>query len=155
MTLSRFLRDYLYIPLGGSRGLPVQVAALFATMALGGLWHGAGLDLRRLGRAARRRPRRGVLWRKRGSSMPSPVGWALTFAFVALTWRAVPRRTFEAALRANAGPVRLRREWLLRRSSGGRWRSAAAVAMIGPAAWTFVHKLPPQRWIAVALRCCS
>src|SRR4051794_3620324 len=44
MTLSRFLRDYLYVPLGGNRhGLAVQVAALFATMALGGLWHGAGL----------------------------------------------------------------------------------------------------------------
>ena len=44
MTLSRFLRDYLYIPLGGSRnGLWVQLGALLATMTLGGLWHGAGL----------------------------------------------------------------------------------------------------------------
>ena len=44
MTLSRFLRDYLYIPLGGNRhGLPRQLWALFATMTLGGLWHGAGL----------------------------------------------------------------------------------------------------------------
>ncbi|WP_287069362.1 MBOAT family protein, partial [Methylobacterium sp.] len=44
MTLSRFLRDYLYIPMGGNRhGLPVQLGALFATMSLGGLWHGAGL----------------------------------------------------------------------------------------------------------------
>ncbi len=44
MTLSRFLRDYLYIPFGGNRyGLPRQLGALFATMTLGGLWHGAGL----------------------------------------------------------------------------------------------------------------
>ena len=43
MTLSRFLRDYLYIPLGGSRhGLPRQMWALIVTMVLGGLWHGAG-----------------------------------------------------------------------------------------------------------------
>ncbi|MDH3537451.1 MAG: MBOAT family protein, partial [Gammaproteobacteria bacterium] len=43
ISLSRFLRDYLFIPLGGSRhGLPRTVAALVITMALGGLWHGAG-----------------------------------------------------------------------------------------------------------------
>jgi len=42
MTLSRFLRDYLYIPLGGNRGGPWRMAgALMATMLLGGLWHGA------------------------------------------------------------------------------------------------------------------
>jgi len=43
MTLSRFLRDYLYIPLGGSHhGNGRRYANLMATMLLGGLWHGAG-----------------------------------------------------------------------------------------------------------------
>lgn len=43
MTLSRFLRDYLYFPLGGNRKGPVRrYANLFVTMLLGGLWHGAG-----------------------------------------------------------------------------------------------------------------
>ena len=43
MTLSRFLRDYLYIPLGGSRhGKFRRYFNLFITMLLGGLWHGAG-----------------------------------------------------------------------------------------------------------------
>ncbi|MFO1248298.1 MAG: MBOAT family protein [Alphaproteobacteria bacterium] len=42
MTLSRFLRDYLYIPLGGSRrSRPRRYANLIITMLLGGLWHGA------------------------------------------------------------------------------------------------------------------
>lgn len=42
ITLSRWLRDYLYIPLGGSRrGALRMYLALFSTMALGGLWHGA------------------------------------------------------------------------------------------------------------------
>jgi len=43
ITLSRFLRDYLYIPLGGGRvGVPRKFANLMITMVLGGLWHGAG-----------------------------------------------------------------------------------------------------------------
>jgi D-alanyl-lipoteichoic acid acyltransferase DltB (MBOAT superfamily) len=43
MTLSRFLRDYLYIPLGGSRrGEVMRYRNLMLTMLLGGLWHGAG-----------------------------------------------------------------------------------------------------------------
>jgi D-alanyl-lipoteichoic acid acyltransferase DltB (MBOAT superfamily) len=43
MTLSRFLRDYLYIPLGGNRrGRARRYLNLMLTMLLGGLWHGAG-----------------------------------------------------------------------------------------------------------------
>ena len=42
MTLSQFLRDYLYIPLGGNRAGPARrYLNLLATMVLGGLWHGA------------------------------------------------------------------------------------------------------------------
>lgn len=42
MTLSQFLRDYLYIPLGGNRrGRVLRYVNLMATMLLGGLWHGA------------------------------------------------------------------------------------------------------------------
>ena len=42
VTLSRFLRDYLYVPLGGNkRGSARRYLNLFATMLLGGLWHGA------------------------------------------------------------------------------------------------------------------
>lgn len=43
MTLSQFLRDYLYIPLGGNRhGEFARYRNIFITMLLGGLWHGAG-----------------------------------------------------------------------------------------------------------------
>ncbi|RLA19795.1 MAG: MBOAT family protein, partial [Gammaproteobacteria bacterium] len=42
-TLSKFLRDYLYIPLGGNRKGPVRRHInLLVTMLLGGIWHGAG-----------------------------------------------------------------------------------------------------------------
>lgn len=43
ITLSRFLRDYLYIPLGGNRGgVVLRSRNVLITMLLGGLWHGAG-----------------------------------------------------------------------------------------------------------------
>jgi D-alanyl-lipoteichoic acid acyltransferase DltB (MBOAT superfamily) len=43
MTLSRWLRDYLYIPLGGNRGGRLATYRnLMLTMLIGGLWHGAG-----------------------------------------------------------------------------------------------------------------
>src|ERR1700730_4222392 len=45
MTLSRFLRDYLYIPLGGNqKGEPRRFLNIFLTMLLGGIWHGAGVN---------------------------------------------------------------------------------------------------------------
>jgi len=45
MSLSTFLRDYLYIPLGGSRGTPGRrYFNIFTTMLLGGIWHGAGIN---------------------------------------------------------------------------------------------------------------
>ena len=45
ITLSRFLRDYLYIPLGGNRkGGPRRYLNVFITMLLGGIWHGAGIN---------------------------------------------------------------------------------------------------------------
>jgi alginate O-acetyltransferase complex protein AlgI len=96
MTLSRWLRDYLYIPLGGSRkGRLRTYASLLATMLLGGLWHGAawtfvvwgglhgaGLAVERVARdllGARRPPRGGTVW-SRG------LGRLLTFHFVCLGW---------------------------------------------------------------------
>lgn len=43
MTLSQFLRDYIYFPLGGNRKTKIlQYRNILVTMALGGLWHGAG-----------------------------------------------------------------------------------------------------------------
>src|SRR3954452_24367459 len=148
MTLSRFLRDYLYIPLGGSkRGLPVQIWALFATMALGGLWHGAGLTFVAWGVAHGVGLGAGVLWRRSGLQMPWLLGWALTASFVVLCWVLFRAPTYDAALsiyEALFGFAPL--------GSGFRWRTialAAPIAIIGPTAWTFVHRVPPWRPLAV------
>ncbi|HXO01569.1 MAG TPA: MBOAT family O-acyltransferase, partial [Stellaceae bacterium] len=87
MTLSRFLRDYLYIRLGGNRhGLSMQLAALFATMTLGGLWHGAGLTFVAWGVVHGVGLGAGVLWRRAGLRLPILAGWMLTFVYVVLAW---------------------------------------------------------------------
>ncbi len=92
MTLSRFLKDYLYIPLGGNRRGPFRrYLNLLITMVLGGLWHGAAWTF--------------VLWgalhgfflvayhlwealRARYGLRPLPlgVGWGLTFFAVVVGW---------------------------------------------------------------------
>lgn len=87
MTLSHFLRDYVYIPLGGSRQGAVGVGfAVVLTMFLCGLWHGAGWTFVAWGLL------HGVAilvsrgWSTMGGRLPIPVGWSLTFLFVVLGW---------------------------------------------------------------------
>ena len=87
MTLSRFLRDYLYVPLGGNRhGLARQMMALIATMALGGLWHGAGWTFVIWGASHGLGLSTGVLWRRWLPPMPAAIAWPLTMVFVMTAW---------------------------------------------------------------------
>ena len=88
LSLSSWLRDYLYVPLGGSRGRPRRTYANLAiVMLLGGLWHGAAWTF--------------VCWgafhgallaveRWRGASLypflPAPLRRAATFGLVLLSW---------------------------------------------------------------------
>lgn len=88
ITLSRWLRDYLYIPMGGSRcGTLRTLRNLFLTFLLGGLWHGAAWTfvlwgaLHGAALAAHRVWSR--VWMRR---MPRLGGWLLTFCFVDLAW---------------------------------------------------------------------
>jgi D-alanyl-lipoteichoic acid acyltransferase DltB (MBOAT superfamily) len=89
MTLSFWLRDYLYIPLGGNRhGTWRTYANLMATMLIGGLWHGASWNFVIWGglHGAALAVERGLA--KRGVRIPLP-GWlkvACTFTFVSLCW---------------------------------------------------------------------
>jgi D-alanyl-lipoteichoic acid acyltransferase DltB (MBOAT superfamily) len=147
MTLSRFLRDYLYIPLGGNRhGLAVQLGALLATMTLGGLWHGAGLTFVAWGLAHGLGLAAGLLWRRAKLWMPPLVGWGCTFLFVIMTWVLFRAPSFDAALRVYAGLIGLGPE-----GDAFKWRMIAVAALIslaGPTAWEFVHRIRPRPWIA-------
>jgi len=87
VTLSTWLRDYLYIPLGGNRkGERRRDVNLLATMGLGGLWHGASLNFVAWGLY------HGLLLagthhgRRRGWSLPRPFAVAVTFLLVVLGW---------------------------------------------------------------------
>jgi alginate O-acetyltransferase complex protein AlgI len=92
MTLSQWLRDYLYIPLGGNRkGKWRTYLNLFLTMLLGGLWHGANWTfvfwgfLHGVGLAVHKRSLDRI---KQGRAKPLPplAGWLLTYAFVCFAW---------------------------------------------------------------------
>lgn len=88
ITLSSWLRDYLYIPLGGNRkGAWKTYRNLALTMLLGGLWHGAAWTFVVWGALHGGALAAHKLWMERGGwRLPTPVGWTLTFVFVLLTW---------------------------------------------------------------------
>lgn len=83
MTLSRFLRDYLYIPLGGSRsGTARFVLATLITMGLCGLWHGAGWTFVIWGLLHGAALIVCRAWDNARLPMPASLGWLLTVVFV-------------------------------------------------------------------------
>jgi alginate O-acetyltransferase complex protein AlgI len=96
ISLSSWLRDYLYIPLGGNRqGTIKQYRNLFLTMLLGGLWHGASYNFVLWGGAHGLALAFHKLFRSRFPSaftvgvtrhVWAPVSWLLTQGFVLLAW---------------------------------------------------------------------
>jgi len=87
MTLSRFLRDYLYIPLGGNRkGKVRRYVNLSITMLLGGLWHGAGWSFVVWGGLHGLYMMINHAWNATKIKMPKALAWAITFVAVASAW---------------------------------------------------------------------
>jgi len=87
ITLSNFLRDYLYIPLGGSRrGQVRRYMNLLITMLLGGLWHGAGWTYIIWGGMHGCYLAINHGWRSLGRKMSLPLAWVITFAAVVASW---------------------------------------------------------------------
>lgn len=87
MTLSRYLKDYLYIPLGGNRyGEYKRLRNLMITMLLGGVWHGAGWTFIIWGSLHGLYLVINHSWRKLNFSIPNSVAWGLTFISVVIAW---------------------------------------------------------------------
>ena len=103
MTLSRFLRDYVYIPLGGNRHGPWRrYANLMIVMSVGGLWHGAGWTFLIWGALHGFYLLVNHAWRSLSArwSFASLSPWSgrlITFTAVALAWVLFRADTFAAA----------------------------------------------------------
>jgi len=132
ITLSRYLRDFLYIPLGGNRGGRIATARnLMATMVLGGLWHGAAWTFVLWGTI-----HGGVLvaehqlgdrWRP-----PAWLGWLLTFHVVVFAW-----------VFFRAGDLATATSFLERLTAGGDATLVTAPIVAIIAAVIAVQLLPP------------
>lgn len=87
ITLSRFLKDYIYIPLGGNRkGEFRTYTNLLATFILGGIWHGAGWTfvfwgfLHGIALVVHR------IWSRLGFKLWTWLAWLITFNFINIAW---------------------------------------------------------------------
>jgi D-alanyl-lipoteichoic acid acyltransferase DltB (MBOAT superfamily) len=103
-TLSRFLRDYLYIPLGGNRkGRARRYLNLLLTMILGGLWHGAGWGfvlwgaLHGIYLVINHAWRSVVASRYQTGRLVAVGGWLLTFMMATLAWVPFRAKTLSGA----------------------------------------------------------
>ena len=108
MTLSRFLRDYVYIPLGGNRaGAGRTYVNLMATFLIGGIWHGAGWTfviwggLHGIAAVLHR------VWGRLGLKMHHYLAWFLTFNFVNAAWVFFRARSWDDAIKVLSGMVGL------------------------------------------------
>ena len=100
ITLSRFLRDYVYIPLGGNqKGSFRTYSNLIATFLIGGLWHGAGWTfifwgfLHGIALAIHR------VWQSLGFKMNIILAWFITFNFVNIAWVFFRAKDWDSAMK--------------------------------------------------------
>lgn len=106
ITLGRYLRDYIYIPLGGNRSSAGRTYVnLFVTFVLGGLWHGASWmfviwGVMHGGALVVHR-----LWKSLGLSMAKPLAWLITFLFVNTSWVFFRAHSFDDATEILRGMV--------------------------------------------------
>ncbi|MEO5358370.1 MAG: MBOAT family protein [Nitrospirae bacterium YQR-1] len=87
MTLTRFLRDYIYIPMGGNRASRLTTYVnIFVVFLIGGIWHGAGWTFIIWGLLHGAAMVLHRAWQLSGLRMNGYIGWFLTFNFVNIAW---------------------------------------------------------------------
>lgn len=87
ITLGRFLREYIYIPLGGSKnGMLLTCCNLFLTFLIGGIWHGAGWTFIVWGALHGGAMVVHRLWKNSALQLPRPAAWFITMMFINVAW---------------------------------------------------------------------
>ncbi len=155
ITLSRFLKDYLYIPLGGNRkGSIRRYVNLFITMLLGGLWHGAGwnfiiwgalhgvyLIVNHMWR---------IIWRK-----PFNTWWSIalsrliTLFFVTIAWVFFRAETLNGAINMFQGMINLPKNFLEKSGMIGVYLSSIGFQFNGP--WFTQHDINILYWFVISV----
>lgn len=96
ISLSTWLRDYVYIPLGGSRVSDTRIYFnVLITFIVSGAWHGSGINLLLWGLLHGIATCISRAWSKYGMSMPSFLAWLITFMFINFSWIPFRAKTFE------------------------------------------------------------
>ena len=143
ITLTSFLRECVYFPLGGSRkGTVCTYRNIFAIYLISGFWHGAGWTfivwglLHGLGQVIER------IWGPGRDKLPRWLRWGVTFLFVNVAWVFFRAPDFSVALellgRAVSGGLAKPEEWLL---SGLFSKEIGAVELLIPGAADWVNIL--------------
>ncbi|KHD05800.1 acetyltransferase [Candidatus Thiomargarita nelsonii] len=108
ITLSRFLKDYVYIPLGGNRKIRLKTYAnLMLTFLIGGIWHGAAWTfvfwggLHGIALIIHR------IWKNAGFRLNKILAWFITFIFINITWIFFRAKDWDDAIKVLKGIVGL------------------------------------------------
>lgn len=104
MTLSRFLKEYIYIPLGGNQKKELRIYTnILTTFLIGGIWHGAAWTfvlwgaLHGLGLVIQH------IWQRLRIKLPTLLAWFITFNFINITWVFFRAKEFDDALKVLQG----------------------------------------------------
>jgi alginate O-acetyltransferase complex protein AlgI len=157
ISLSTWLRDYLYIPLGGNRkGSGRTYVNLMTVMVLGGLWHGASWNfaiwggIHGLMLAFERMQGKGSIYR----TLPGPIKTAITFAIVCFAWVFFRADTLTKALAYCKSLVGLGTAQSAAGLIGGvifqpyyvaSLAAAATVTWLCPQTWDFTRRITAPR----------
>jgi alginate O-acetyltransferase complex protein AlgI len=151
ISLSSWLRDYLYVPLGGSRrGTGRTVANLMITMGIGGLWHGAdSWNFLYWGLAHGAALSVAHLWRSslQGPRLPAPLAHAATLLFVMLGWTLFRSPDLAVAGRMLAGQFGLH-GMALGAALSNMLRTPVVLAYVLGIAWVIAPAVKLPRWHA-------
>ena len=158
ISLSSWLRDYLYVPLGGNRRGPARTYVnLFLTMLLGGLWHGANWTFMLWGAYHGLLLALERLLGKRGlaGSLPRPLQMAFTFVLVMFGWVFFRAPTLAEAGRMFAGLAGFNgwgTAWPIAGSGAMNWGVLAlGLGLTFGARNTWEIRWRPSLWLAAAL----